>query len=111
MNTKVVHNADLHRYEIWLDDELAGFAEYRPSPGVLTFNHTEVDPIHRGKNLAAILMEATLKDVRDTFPNEKVVPTCSYVVRFMEKHPETQDLLRDPIEDALAACELRPRNS
>lgn len=111
MNTNVVHNAELKRYEIWLDGELAGFAEYRLAPGEIIFNHTEVDPIHRGKNLAAILMEATLKDVRTSFTDEKVVPTCSYVVRFMEKHPETQDLLKDPIEMALAACELRPKNS
>ena len=111
MNTKVVHNAELKRYEIWLDGELAGFAEYLLTPGIITFNHTEVDPIHRGKNLAAILMEETLADVRVSFADEKVVPTCSYVVRFMEKHPETQDLLKDPIEQALAACELRPRNS
>ena len=96
--------------EINLDGELAGFADYRLADGDITFYHTEVFPIHRGKNLAAILMEATLKDVRSSFPNDKVVPTCSYVVRFMEKHPETQDLLKDPIEDAIAACELRPRS-
>lgn len=110
MNTEVLHNAELKRYEINLDGELAGFADYRLADGDIIFNHTEVFPIHRGKNLAAILMEATLKDVRTSFPNEKVVPTCSYVVKFMEKHPETQDLLKDPIEVAIAACEIRPRN-
>jgi predicted GNAT family acetyltransferase len=110
MNTEVIHNADLNRYEINLDGELAGFADYRLAGGDITFYHTEVFPIHRGKNLAAILMEATLNDVRTSFPNDKVVPTCSYVVRFMEKHPETQDLLKDSIEDAIAACELRPRS-
>jgi predicted GNAT family acetyltransferase len=110
MNTSVLHNAKLKRYEINLDGELAGFAEYRLGENDITFYHTEVDPIHRGKNLAAILMEATLKDVRSSFADHKVVPTCSYVVRFMEKHPETQDLLKDPIEVAIAACELRPRH-
>lgn len=110
MSTEVIHNADLKRYEIQLDGEVAGFADYRVDGGDITFYHTEVDPIHRGKNLAAILMEATLKDVRKSFPNEKVVPTCSYVVKFMEKHPETQDLLKDPIEVAIAACEIRPKH-
>jgi len=110
MNTNVIHNAELKRYEIHLDGELAGFADYRLADSDLTFYHTEVFPIHRGKNLAAILMEATLKDVRTSFPDDKVVPTCSYVVKFMEKHPETQDLLKDPIEIAIAACELRPKH-
>jgi hypothetical protein len=32
------------------------------------------------------------------------------VVRYMEKHPETQDLLAIPIEDAIAFCKLPPRN-
>lgn len=108
MSTEVLHNAELKRYEINLDGELAGFADYRLADGDITFYHTEVFPIHRGKNLAAILMEATLKDVRSSFPEHKVVPTCSYVVKFMEKHPETQDLLKDPIEVAIAACEIRP---
>ena len=107
MNTEVLHNPELSRYEINLDGELAGFADYKHEGSDLIFNHTEVFPIHRGKNLAAILMEATLKDVRTDFPDDKIVPTCSYVVKFMEKHPETQDLLKDPIEDAVAACELR----
>ena len=110
MSTEVIHNAELNRYEINLDGELAGFADYRLDDGDLTFYHTEVFPIHRGKNLAAILMEATLKDVRTSFPNDKVVPTCSYVVRYMEKHPETHDLLALPIEEAVAACKLPPRN-
>ena len=110
MSSQVIHNPELKRYEISLDGELAGFADYRLADGEITFYHTEVDPIHRGKNLAAILMEATLKDVRETFPDQKVVPTCSYVVKFMEKHPETQDLLKDPIEVAIAACEIRPKH-
>jgi predicted GNAT family acetyltransferase len=110
MSSQVIHNPELKRYEISLDGELAGFADYRLADGDIAFYHTEVDPIHRGKNLAAILMEATLKDVRETFPDQKVVPTCSYVVKFMEKHPETQDLLKDPIEVAIAACEIRPKH-
>jgi hypothetical protein len=30
--------------------------------------------------------------------------------RYMEKRPETHDLLALPIEDAVAACKLPPRN-
>jgi hypothetical protein len=67
--------------------------------------HTEVDPAQQGKNLAAILMREALDDVRAA-GKAKVVPVCSYVVRYMEKHVDTQDLLLNPIEDAVAACKL-----
>lgn len=110
MNTEVIHNAELKRYEIWLDGEKVGHADYSVRPGEIHFVHTEVDPAQQGKNLAAILMHATLDDVRANRSGEKVVPVCSYVVRYMEKHPETQDLLLNPIEDAIAACQLKPKH-
>lgn len=105
MSTEVRHNQELHRYEIWLDDEKVGHADYGELPGEIHFVHTEVDPAQQGKNLAAILMHAALEDVR-TQAKAKVVPVCSYVVRYMDKHPETQDLLLNPIEDAIAACRI-----
>jgi hypothetical protein len=110
MNTEVIHNEDLKRYEIWLDGEKVGHADYSVRPGEIHFVHTEVDPAQQGKNLAAILMHATLDDVRANRSSEKVVPVCSYVVRYMEKHPEFQDLLLNPIEDAIAACQLKPKH-
>jgi predicted GNAT family acetyltransferase len=64
-----------------------------------------VDPAHQGKNLAAILLRESL-DVIRLENMGKVVPICSYTVKYMEKHPETQDLLLNPIEDAIAACRL-----
>ena len=105
MSTEVKHNRELRRYEIWLEGERVGLADYNEAPGEIHFVHTEVDPAQQGKNLAAILMKAALDDVRSE-GKAKVVPVCSYVVRYMEKHPETQDLLLNPIEDAVAACKV-----
>jgi predicted GNAT family acetyltransferase len=73
--------------------------------GEIHFVHTEVNPAHQGKNLAAILTREALADVRAQ-GKLKVVPVCSYTVRYMEKHVETQDLLKDPIDEAAAACRL-----
>jgi uncharacterized protein len=101
----VKHNTAQHRYEIWLDDEKAGHLDYSLMLGEIHFVHTEVNPAHQGKNLAAILTREALADVREQGKN-KVVPVCSYTVRYMEKHPETQDLLKDPIEAAAAACRV-----
>jgi predicted GNAT family acetyltransferase len=109
MSTEVVHQADRCRYVIFLDGEEVGEATYTPKGEVWVFDHTFVNPVHQGKNLAAILIREAFVDVRER-KNILVNPTCSYVVRYMEKHPETQDLLAIPIEDAIAFCKLPPRN-
>jgi predicted GNAT family acetyltransferase len=103
--TRVVHNSDLKRYEIWLDEAKVGHADYSLRPGEIHFVHTEVDPAHQGKNLAAILTRESINAVREA-GSSKIVPVCSYVVRYMERHPETQDLLLNPIEEAAAACRI-----
>lgn len=109
MSVNVVHDAENHRYEIFLDDERVGLMDYSLRPGEIHLVHTEVDPAHQGKNLAAILLRESLADIRAR-GKEKVVPVCSYTVRYMEKHPDTQDLLLNPIEDAIAQCRWPGKN-
>jgi predicted GNAT family acetyltransferase len=101
----VRHNSEAHRYEIWLGDEMAGELDYSLNLDEIQFVHTGVRPELQGKNLAAILTREALADVRAS-NNHKVVPVCSYTVRYMEKHPETHDLLKYSIEEAAAACRL-----
>lgn len=103
MEPNVVHDAANHRYEIYLGDERVGLMDYSLRPGEIHLVHTEVDPAHQGKNLAAILLRESLASIRD-HKMGKVVPVCSYTVKYMEKHSETQDLLLNPIEEAIAQC-------
>ncbi len=103
MSTNVLHDIENHRYEIFQDNERVGLMDYQLMPGEIHLVHTEVNPEHQGRNLAAILLRESLADIRAR-GKEKVVPVCSYTVRYMEKHPETQDLLLNPIEEAIAAC-------
>jgi predicted GNAT family acetyltransferase len=109
MSANVVHDAENHRYEIFLDNERVGLMDYSLRPGEIHLVHTEVDPAHQGKNLAAILLRESLADIRAR-GMEKVVPVCSYTVRYMEKHPDTQDLLLNPIEEAVAQCRWPGKN-
>ena len=109
MSTEVVHQADRNRYAIFLDGAEVGEATYTPKGGRWVFDHTFVNPAHQGKNLAAILVREAFADIRE-HQHVLVEPTCSYVVRYMEKHPDTHDLLAIPIEDAIAFCKLPPRN-
>jgi predicted GNAT family acetyltransferase len=105
MEPNVVHNPEARRYEIWLGDDMAGELDYSLNVDEIQFVHTGVHPEHQGKNLAAILTREALADVRSA-KKHKVVPVCSYTVRYMEKHPETHELLKYSIEEAAAACRL-----
>jgi uncharacterized protein len=91
MEPIVIHNEQAHQYEIWVDGVRAGLAEYRLMPGEKHFVHTEVNPDHQGKSYAAILLREAFLDVRQN-SKDKVVPICSYVVAYMNRHPDTQDL-------------------
>jgi predicted GNAT family acetyltransferase len=103
MGPKVIHNQEAHRYELWLEDKRIGLADYSLMPGERHFVHTEVDLDQQNKGYAADLMREALADVRAN-SKDKVVPVCSYVVMYMKRHPETHDLLKGSIEEAVAAC-------
>lgn len=89
----VTLNSDADRYEVRLGDELAGFAQFRDDEGRRVFLHTVVDDRFAGRGLAGTLVARALDDVRDD--GLRAVAVCSYVARFVQKHPEYQDLV-DP---------------
>jgi predicted GNAT family acetyltransferase len=72
-------------------DNRVGLADYSLMPGERHFVHTETDPAEQGKGYAAVLMREALNDIREN-SKDKVVPVCNYVVEYMKRHPETQDL-------------------
>lgn len=55
-------------------------------------NHTFVDDSLRGQGIAGQLMEAAAAQLRSQ--NKKAVLTCSYAVKWFEKHPEYGDLVK-----------------
>lgn len=91
MAAEVKHNAERSRYEIFVDGQLVGVADYRDRGDTLLFPHTEIDSSMRGQNLGAQLVQAALDDVRST--GKAVIPSCWYVAQFIDEHPEYQDLL------------------
>lgn len=82
---RVARNDAENRYDLFLGDELAGFAEYKiDARGRLVFTHTEVDPAFEGRGLAGILVRTALTDV--AAKGETIVPRCPYVVRWLGRH-------------------------
>jgi uncharacterized protein len=94
-NVEVVHIPERSRYVIKVDGEVAGLTVAKEGNGdVVLFSHTEVDDAYEGQGLASTLVAGALDDVRAH--GRRIEVTCEYVLGFLEKHPEYQDLLADP---------------
>ena len=88
----VQHNPAERRYEIRVGGVLA-VADYELEGDRMIFTHTLVPIALRGQGLAEKLVRAGLADARAQ--NRRVVPQCSYVAKFIERHAEYHDLLAD----------------
>jgi len=87
--TAVRHNAAQTRYELDTEHGMA-VAVYRQQGDALVFVHTEVPPEDEGKGIGAQVVRAALDDSRAR--GFKIVPACSFVVAFMRRHPEYNDV-------------------
>lgn len=87
---QVLHNPQASRFEAHVDGLLC-VADYSLRGNTITFTHTEVPPSLQGRGIARAIVRAAL----EWCANEKlrVVPACSYVRRYIQRHPETQPLL------------------
>lgn len=82
------------RYEANYDGEVLGYIAYEIRNGVMRLPHTYVTPPARGQNIAALLTEHALQAAQSQ--SLRVVPTCWYVDRYIQRHPQYRDLLTDP---------------
>jgi hypothetical protein len=74
-----------------VDGKQVGRLEYAVRGDTFIAIHTEVDPAYAGHGLAEQLVSHVLDEVRDT--GMSLRPLCPYVKRFLEKHPEYDDLV------------------
>lgn len=93
MTTLVRRDDEAGRYEITVDDQLAGFVTFRLDGDVITFVHTETESEFQGHGAASTLVREALDDVRAR--GLRVIPRCPYVRSFLDDHPEYQDLLAE----------------
>ena len=85
------------RYEATLGDDptLAGFLDYALGPGWIALRHTEVQEDFEGQGVGSRLVRSVLDDVRRR--GLSVIPQCPFVVAWLQKHPEQQDILARPL--------------
>ena len=87
----VVDNPPELRYEIRVDDRVAGEIRYTLDGEVVTMVHTEVDPEFEGSGLGGTLVAGALDDVRAQ--GRRVRPLCPFVAKYIARHPEYADLV------------------
>ena len=83
----IVHdNPDQQRFEILVDDQLAGIAEYRRTADRIIFPHTETLPPFGGQGYGSVLVKAALDAVRGE--GLGVRPQCWFVRDLIASHPQ-----------------------
>jgi len=86
----ITHNTDLQRFESEMDGSFA-VLEYSMQGDKVSFDHTFVPPVFRGKGMGAALVRTALTEARAR--GWKVIPRCSFVADFIRGHPEFSDVL------------------
>jgi hypothetical protein len=88
---RVVDAPAARRYEAYLGESPAGFAEYRLTPGRITFIHTVVDPAFEGRGVGSALVRGALADARGR--GLSVIPICPFFKAYLRRHPEVADIV------------------
>lgn len=87
---EVRHNSVKRRYELHVDGDIV-LADYVQRGDVLMITHTGTPAALRGRGLASQLVHGMLIDVRQN--GQKIVPLCSFVADYIDRHPDQQDLV------------------
>ena len=88
---RVVRNAAASRYELYVEDALAGTIEYRSGARRLILASTVIEPTFAGQGLGSHLVAGALDDARAR--GEQVVPECDFVAAYIERHPSYQNMI------------------
>jgi predicted GNAT family acetyltransferase len=95
----VTHDAPERRFEVTVEDGcVADFLAYdqvaattAAGKDTIVIIHTIVQPEHEGQGVGSALARAALDHAREK--KMIVIPECTFVRAFIERHPEYQDLL------------------
>ena len=94
-NTSIIMEFKYKNNMVYLENEVGDviakvtFPEVKP--GVVNLNHTFVDDSLRGQGIAGKLMEEAYNRIKAE--NKKVIPSCSYAVKWFEKNEAYRDIL------------------
>ena len=73
------------------DDKLIGeITYYEDENHYLIVDHTFVDPEHRGKQYAQLLVDRMVEHARSE--NKLIIPVCPYVLKLFKSNPKYHDV-------------------
>jgi hypothetical protein len=91
MDISVANDEERRQFHAELDGHRAHLDYVRQQDGALDLIHTEVDPALRGKGVGEAVVRFALDAARSG--GLKIIPTCPFVKKFIERHPEYGDLV------------------
>lgn len=87
---EVTHDIKKQKFYMVVDG-LESHLEYSRMNSVLNLNHTYVPNELRGKGIAGKIVKAALTYAEEN--NLKIIPSCSYVADYVQRHKEYEFLL------------------
>lgn len=90
MTDTVRDNPARNRFELQTAAGLA-IANYRRDDLAITITHTEVPRAVEGRGVGSALVKGMLDEIRRE--GRKVVPLCSFVRAYINRHPDYHDLM------------------
>ena len=87
----VVNNEEKQRFEMHVNGEVAVLL-YKEQADHITLVETLVPPALEGRGIGSSLARAGLEYAREH--GLSVTPQCPFVRRYLEKHPEYQDVIK-----------------
>ena len=90
LGMNVTNNPQRSRFELEQDGQVA-VADYDLEGNIMTVTHVIVPPALRGGGLATALAAEVVAHARRE--NLKIIPQCSFMVAYVQRHPEVKDLL------------------
>jgi uncharacterized protein len=91
MSITVTDNPSASRFEITVDDELAGYLDYREHQGEYAIPHARIFPQFRHQGFGSDLVVSSLETIRER--HGKVLPYCPFVPKVIRDHPELAELV------------------
>ncbi len=87
---EVRDNPEAQRFELRTEAGTA-YISYRETGGVLSLDHTEVPEALAGRGVGSALVKGALDLIGSR--KQKIVANCSFVAKYIERHPEYGSLL------------------
>lgn len=86
---QIHHDAEASQFVAEVEEGEAYLAYEEVAPGVWDLQHTYVSPAERGEGVGEALVRHALERARGG--GVRVIPTCPFVARWLEDHPEYAD--------------------